>query len=112
EPAYASSLEHRLFAEIVATEKLIEFAPDPTTVDSGRHASAGAFGWTPHIERVAVVAGIAKLVTRCHGRGVGGGEWRDNRMRSVEIDADPSNRGDDRCCVRSHAQGAQAVGHE
>ena len=112
EPACASSLEHSLFVKIVATEMLIEFAPNPTIVDGGRHASVGAFDWTPHIEGVAVVAGVAQMVAGRHRRRIGGGESREQRMRILEIDPLVPYSGHGRRAVQRDAQGPQPVRHK
>src|SRR5712664_2944728 len=83
----ARHLQYGFFIEVIAAEMLIDIGQYSVVLDEGDDGIPGRRGGITGIDRVAERSGIAEIMPGRHGRSVGHGEGREQRMRVLEIDA-------------------------
>ena len=108
----ARRLEHGRFPEAVAATMLVDFAQDRVKAKRRQHAAIGRGHRKARVDRIAIAAGIAKIVAGCECRRIGGGERRKQRMRILEVDPAAAKGGYRRRRFRRNRPRAEPVRHE
>ena len=110
----AGDLENRLLVEVIAAEVLVDVAEHGVVFEKWRHGRlrVGHGHRVARVDRVAEVAGIARIVAGREACRIGGREGREERVRVLEVDACVAQRRHGRCRLGRHLEGAQSVRNE
>src|SRR5260221_4073342 len=83
----ARHFQQGFLVQEIATEMLIDIENNWIDLEKRGDGPVGMGDWITGIDRVAEIAGVAEVVTGGHRGGVGRGEGREQRVRSLEIDS-------------------------